>query len=225
MRLVFYSGGQNPSNEKIHKVLAKLARESKKSRRLSLTYIPVWAESSEAFFRRFVKRYRAVGFREFHCLPVDVPVSRKSLKRALQADAIYLAGGNTFYFLKHLRKSGVLTKLKKFAKKGGVVAGLSAGAIIMTPSIGLAAYPIFDADNNEVRLRRKHWKALGLVNFEFFPHFVSSRRYIQAMINYSRRRKRRVYACQDGGGISIRGKEVSFFGKVKCFEKGKLLSY
>ena len=108
MKLVFYSGGQNRSNRKIHKALGELARGTRKGKNLSLTYIPVWSEGSEIFFKRLVRRYAAVGFSEFKLLPADVPVSEKLVKNAFRSDVIYLAGGNTFYFLAHLRKRGLL---------------------------------------------------------------------------------------------------------------------
>ena len=100
------------------------------------------------------------------------------------------------------------------------MAGLSAGAIIMTPSIYLASYPPFDADNNDIKLKRKYWKSLGLVDFQFFPHFEETPRLNKAMSSYSRRCKGRIYVCRDGGGIIVKGKEIQFFGKVKYFENG-----
>jgi dipeptidase E len=224
MKLVFYSGGQNPSNFKIHKALGNLARDAKKKGDLSFTYIPVCAESSSIFFKRIIKRYRRVGFSQFTSLPVDVAVSRALLIKAFEADVIYLAGGNTFYFLKHLKKNGMLAYLKKFSKNGGIIAGLSAGAILMTTDIELASYPPFDADENEVRLKRKDWDSLGLVKFRFFPHFEETSRLNKAFIDYSKQSKYRTYVCQDGGGILVNGKQLQFFGKVKYFENGQKFS-
>lgn len=222
MKLVFYSGGQNSSNRLIHKALGQLARKGKGKGSLSLTYIPVWSESSKVFFNRMVKRYRRVGFTRFVNLPVDQGrPSKELLKLAFKSDVVYLAGGNTFYSLKYLKESGVSSLFKRYAHRGGVIAGLSAGAIIMTPTIGLAAYPPFDADTNDVKLKRKFWKALGLVPFEFFPHFEETPRLNKAMASYSRRTGRPLYACKDGGGIVVDGKNLQFFGKVILFKNGQ----
>lgn len=59
---------------------------------------------------------------------------------------VYLSGGNTFHYPLHLRRSGLIHALRDFADRGGVLAGLSAGAILATPHIGLAAHPDFDRD-------------------------------------------------------------------------------
>ena len=108
------------------------------------------------------------------------------IRRAFRSDAIYLAGGNTFYFLHHLKRSGVFERLKRYAREGGAIGGLSAGAIIQTPSIGLAGYPPWDRDANSVRL--KDLRGLGLVDFEFFPHYERGNpRLDRALSQYSRK--------------------------------------
>lgn len=183
-----------------------------------MTYVPFCHEGSQVFFNRFVRRYRGFGASEFHCLPVDVKISERESHRALKSDIIYLAGGNTFYFLKHLRKSGLIKKLQTFSKRGGVLTGLSAGALIMTPHIGLAGYPSFDSDENEVNLT--NLKALNLVPFEYFPHYENTKRFRTAMCAYSKKTPHPVYACEDGGGIIIDGEEKTFFGHVYVFHQG-----
>jgi dipeptidase E len=62
----------------------------------------------------------------------------------------------------------MLPLLKKFIQDGGILTGLSAGAIMMTETIEMAGYPPFDCDENEDNL--KNLKSLNLVDFYFFPH-------------------------------------------------------
>ena len=45
-------------------------------------------------------------------------------------DAIHLTGGNTFQFSYWLRERGLDAELKRYAKAGGVLIGVSAGAIL-----------------------------------------------------------------------------------------------
>ncbi len=218
MKLVFYSGGQEPSNQLIHTEMSYLVgRKSQKT----FTYVPYLSDGAMHFFRRATKRYRPFGFTNFYCLPVDngKELSPKERGQALASDVIYLAGGNTFYFLKYLRKSGLLQLLPEFVKAGGVLAGLSAGGIIMTKNINLAAYPTFDADDNEVNLF--NWSALNLVDFEFFPHYEITNRYFRAMKSYTKEHQCNVFACCDGGGVIVNGEEVKFVGEVHLFHNGK----
>src|SRR5262249_36495004 len=150
---------------------------------------------------------------------VDCAVSSSELRRALSSDIIYLAGGNTFYFLKHLRKAGLIGPLREFAARGGVLAGLSAGALIMSPNIGLAGYPHFDSDENEVGL--SNLSALDLVGLEFFPHYEDSPRLARALAAYSHRVPHPVYACRDGGGIVVDGEKFEVLGRADVFYRGE----
>ena len=45
--------------------------------------------------------------------------------------AVFIGGGNSFSLLNDLRKSGFDMLLKKFYMRGGVIAGSSAGAVIL----------------------------------------------------------------------------------------------
>ena len=136
----------------------------------------------------------------------------------MRSDAIHLAGGNTFYFLNSLRKAKLLPKLKAFAQKGGLLTGLSAGAIMMTENIEMAGYPEFDRDENIVNI--KNLAALNLVDFLFFPHFRKSTRYDVVFNKYTRSSDKIIYACPDGAGIVVRDNEIRFVGKCYAFSRG-----
>jgi dipeptidase E len=192
-----------------------------------MTYVPSAAEGARPFFRRFERRYRAFGGTDFRCVPVDLPAlatdaraRRQAAREILDSDVVYLAGGNTFYFLFHLRRSGLLAVLRRFARRGGVVAGLSAGAHLLTPHIALAGHPPFDRDENDVGLPRRHFGAIGIVSFEFFPHYRHSTRYRAALAAYSRHSGRALYACRDGSGVVVEGDRFTAHGDVWLFERG-----
>jgi dipeptidase E len=223
MKLVLYSGGQQRSNSLLHRALVKLAREGKpRSHVLTLTYIPYCSDSSETFFKRAMRRYRAYGVERFFCLHVDENPTREEIHTALQSDIIYLSGGNTFYFLKHLRESGMLAKLPEFVKKGGVMAGLSAGGLIMSPTVKLAADEGLGPDENDVKL--KNFKGLGFYPFEFSPHFSATKKQVEAHLAYSKTTKNPVYALSDGSGMVIKDKKVQVMGQASLFFDGKLVT-
>lgn len=219
MKLVFYSGGQTDLNARMHEHLFRLTK--RKFGTGTLSYIPFCSDGAHEYFWQAEKRYKRYGFQNVRCFPIDRPLKATDRKELLKSDAIYLAGGNTFYFLHHLRKSRLLTELRDFAKKGGVLSGLSAGAIMMTPNIQLASYPDFDKDDNDVGI--KDLRSLNLVKFEFFPHFTNSKRFSDALRAYSIFSKYPVYAVPDGQGIVVEGNHRTFYGKTKVFYKGQEL--
>jgi dipeptidase E len=230
--IVLYSGGQERRNALIHESLLALAlrRPGKSASKLQIrmTYLAFTAEGAAAYYRRFERRYKAFGATEFACLAADDPAyaragaaRRHAIATLLSSDVVYLSGGNTFHFLKHLRRSQLFPALQTFADRGGVLAGLSAGAILTTPHIGLAAYPPFDQDENDVALPASRWGALDLVDFEFFPHYRVSPRYRNALIDYSRRARGPVYACRDGSGIVVERDRLTAHGEVWLFDRGQ----
>ena len=219
MRAVFYSGGQTPKNHQIHEALVALFPRKK---RLSMTYIPVWKDGSKVFFARARRRYERFGVTNFRCLPIDAPFSAREMEHALKSDMVYLAGGNTYYYLYHLKKAGLLGKLRKYSRNGGVLAGLSAGGLIMTPHLGLASYPKFERDENLTPLKDFE-PALNLVKFEFFPHYHNSKKLVDSLKKYSKSSQYPLLAVPDGGGIILDNEKTTYFGEVSMFHKGKLL--
>ena len=217
MNLVLYSGGFERENLLLDAQTIKLTGKENPS----ITYIPSCSYDSEVDFNEFIKHYRVLGLSRFIHFPIDVDYDETIKKEAFTSDIIHLSGGNTYYFLKHLRKKGMLKELKRFVKRGGVLTGLSAGAIIMTPTIDTAGFPYFDKDENEENL--KNLKGMNLVDFEFFPHYKNSKRYDSELLEHSKKMDRPIYACPDGSGIVIKKESVKFQGKCFCFFKGKKL--
>ena len=71
---------------------------------------------------------------------LDVSSAPKDLiRRTLQrCDLIYVSGGNTFYLLQELEKSGAKTIIREQVDEGKPYIGESAGSIIMAPNISYA---------------------------------------------------------------------------------------
>jgi len=218
MKLVFYSGGDDRDNLILdHGFIDLIGKKNP-----TISFVPSSSYMADQEFKVFVRHYSKFRITRFIHFPVDVPFDRILLQEVLKSDAIHLAGGNTFYFLNHLRKAKLLPQLKAFVAKGGVLTGLSAGAIIMTEDIGLAAYPEFDRDENFNNLT--NFSSLNLVDFSFFPHFKNSARYDAAMKKYTKLHDKIIYACPDGAGIIVNGDETRFVGKAFGFVKGQKFS-
>lgn len=214
MKLVFYSGGLEKENRLLDKDFVQLIGKKNPV----VTFIPSSSYLSEQEFKAFVKHYSKFKISRFIHFPIDVPFDKILFQEVMRSDAIHMAGGNTFYFLNCLRKAKLLKDLRAFAKRGGVLTGLSAGAIMMTENIEMASYPEFDRDENVVNI--SNLSALNLVDFYFFPHFKNSKRYDTAFKKYTRLHEKTIYACPDGSGIVLDGEELRFVGKCFVFANG-----
>lgn len=218
MKLVLYSGGDEKENKGLDQAFLELLGKKNPV----VTFIPSSSYLSEQEFKEFVKHYSKFKISRFIHFPVDLPFDKIMFQEVMRSDAIHLAGGNTFYFLNSLRKTKLLPELRKFVARGGVLTGLSAGAILMTENIDMAGYPEFDRDENIVGL--KNLACLNLLDFAFFPHFKNSKRYDVAFKRYSKLKKKVIYACPDGAGIVVNGDELRFIGKTFAFSEGHKFS-
>lgn len=219
MKLVLYSGGNAEANFELNDIAVKLT--GKLSPKLG--FIPSASYDAEVDFKYFVEEFSPFGVAKFQYLCADTPFSKTALNEFFKSDLIFLGGGNTFYFLKHLKSSGLFDELKLFAKNGGVLCGLSAGAIIMTPHVHTATFPHFDRDENPFDM--KNLTAMRLVEFEFFPHYKNSKRYEEELNFHSKKIKHPLFASSDGGGIVIENHSVRFVGKTYQFFQGKKMAY
>lgn len=218
MNLVLYSGGDEKENKNLDRAFVELLGKKNPV----VTFIPSSSYLSEQEFKNFVRHYSKFKIARFIHFPVDVPFDKILFQEVMRSDAIHMGGGNTFYFLNSLRKAKLIPQLKAFASGGGLLTGLSAGAILMTENIEMAGYPEFDRDENIVNLT--NLSALNLVDFLFFPHFRNSARYDAVFKKYTKTSPKIIYACPDGAGIVIRQDEIRFIGKCFAFSNGHKFS-
>lgn len=121
-------------------------------------FTPIWQEFTKSCGAKFV-------FIDNSKRGEEAITEREKL---LSANIVMITGGNTFKLLNHLRLSGLDKAIIELWQKGGVVlAGFSAGAIVLTPSIRTAKTG--EGDVNELGLT--DLTGLGIVDFEVFVHY------------------------------------------------------
>lgn len=218
MSLILYGGGHYQDNFELNKrLLASACKRTPK-----ITYIPASSDFGLEDFREFVEAIESVRSCKFVYFPIDYEVTSELKHRALQSDIIFLSGGNTYGFLHSIKKQGLEDDLFLAHRQGKTLAGVSAGAILLTPNIRTASYPAFDRDENYVGLRST--KALSLVSFEFFPHYMNSTRYKKELCLQSQKTKRPIIASTDTSGIVVHSSGVEYIGCHYLFSNGKQVS-
>jgi len=137
-------------------------------------FIPTASGDSEPYVETFHKVYgKKLGCRTSALELFRSRPSRAEMRRMVFAsDLIYVGGGNTYRMMKLWRRIGLDRVLRTTAKRGIVLAGLSAGAICW-----------FRHGHSDSRRRpgQKRWKAirvsgLGLVAALFCPHYHAEHR-------------------------------------------------
>jgi len=87
------------------------------------------------------------------------------------ADVIYFTGGNSFFLIDQLRKTGTDELLKKELAKGKLMIGESAGAIICAPSIQY----IEQMDEKPEDYSQEDDAGLDLIDFYVLPHYLTEK--------------------------------------------------
>ena len=87
-----------------------------------------------------------------------------------ETDIIYFTGGNSFFLIDQLHKTGVDKLLKKELKKGKLMIGESAGSVICAPSISY----IEIMDKKPEDYSQIDDNGLNLIDFYVLPHYLTS---------------------------------------------------
>jgi len=146
-----------------------VARLEKPASELKLAFIPTAGDpygDDKPWMDEDRKSLTDAGFKV-----QDVDLKNKSeetfRKELKDFDIIFVAGGNTFYLLDWVKKSGFDKVTKELVQNGIIYIGSSAGSYIACPTVEAASWK--HADKNIVRL--KDWTALNLVNFILVAHY------------------------------------------------------
>ena len=90
-------------------------------------------------------------------------------QKLTENDVIYIGGGNTFFLLQELRRSGADKILIREVNSGKPYIGESAGAVIACPDIGYCS----GMDDPDKAPELNDYTGLGLVDFYIVPHLGS----------------------------------------------------
>lgn len=133
----------------------------------TVSFIPVASkvEKMDFFVAGAMKAFRKLGM-EVDELDIST-LGRDELSRRLAVnDYIYVSGGNTFYLLQELIKSGADMLIKDAIAKGTVYIGESAGSVILAKNIEYVKLMDDPAKAPDL----VSFESLGLVDFYPVPH-------------------------------------------------------
>ena len=133
----------------------------------TVTYIPTAAiaEEIEGMADEESEMLGKLGLK-VDILEVSSATSEQIRNSFTKNDMIFVGGGNTFFLLQELKRSGADQILIQEVNKGKLYIGESAGAVAAAPDIGYSA----EMDSPEKASDLKDYTGLGLVDFYVVPH-------------------------------------------------------
>lgn len=200
MKLLLTSAGV--TKRSIADALASLT--GKKPSETRVGYVPIAANVEEGnkdwYINQFLNFWR-FGFSWIDVVdPTANGVDWKT--RLADVDVLFLSGGNTFHLLDQMRKTGFDQWLSENIDTK-VYVGVSAGTIVATPTIDVAAMPPGDPNLPGIT----DFTALGLVDFEVEPHCDKDR--FAAVEEYAKGRDNHVYAIDDQTAIVVNDSTIT----------------
>lgn len=175
-------------------------------------YIPSESDLKRRYFKKVQDHYNELGITTISYFDLGEEFDKSEIPKLLDCDAIHLSGGDPVRFMQLINSRGFGEQLKKFIRGDGIIVGVSAGAMILSRSLGLLQYC------DDAGTIAKVPPALRCFEFEFFPHFKKDAKTTKILGHYATSKKTLIYACDDDAGVFIHDSDVTTLGDVSIFE-------
>jgi dipeptidase E len=185
----------------------KFIVESLNFQEASAAFIASQPDTERYYFSQVQEVYKSFGVDLNTYIDFESEFNEALMNVVLNKPIVHLSGGNTFRFLHSLRSRGLSDMLIEYAHAGGVFIGVSAGAMLLTPTIESA---ILCGDANLVGL--SDFTSLGLVNFMFSPHATKQEAQLEVAKVLVDLKNIEMYLCNDDESIVILNNQVQIFG-------------
>ncbi|MBP2623398.1 peptidase [Streptococcus oricebi] len=135
-----------------------------------VTFIPTASKVEKVTF--FVKAGKK-ALKKLGLIVDELDISTASTQeiadKLIKNDIIYMTGGNTFFLLQELKRTGADKLIKEEVLAGKLYLGESAGAVVTAPDI--AYLQAMDSPKKAPDL--ENFQGLALVDFSVVPHYKS----------------------------------------------------
>ncbi len=198
-KLILHS---DQSQEKTGALDAKLLLSLTGKRMPRLGYIPSTPDPRRKYFAEKARYYEKIGFPGLRYFDPEEDDSSEVVRDFFAHDVIHLSGGAVCPFMERLRATGCDRRLHDFANRGGVILGVSAGAMLLGRTFASAS--LFGEKGN--------FEGLGFFDFEIVPHVSEHFPRLDRLRSFATKNQKTVYALNDGDVVVVSGTKVKTYG-------------
>ncbi len=168
-------------------------------------FIGLASSHSDSYYDTMKKIYKDLG-----CTPVYLKKSNlvnnpDIVKQKIQdADIIYICGGDTVKLLDHVKEYNLEELLLEAYNKGTVIAGMSAGAILLSNK-GFSDSLIARGESENYEFI----KGLNFININFCPHYNTDPKKKKDLEEYLSKNNEEVYSLENNTALKIIDGEIS----------------
>ncbi|MFA6601921.1 MAG: Type 1 glutamine amidotransferase-like domain-containing protein [Candidatus Paceibacterota bacterium] len=215
MKLLLTSGGL--TNQAIAEALFDLV--GKRPEETSLVFIPT-ASSIETEDKKWLiddlMNIKKQNFKKITITDISAVPEKIWRPQLEEADVIFFGGGNSYYLMDWINKSGLVAILPELLKTR-VYVGLSAGSMVTAPNLNVRlSKTLYGAE-----AEKETMAGLGYVNFLFLPHLNSPDfpiRVESTMKSALKEAKQKTYVLDDESALKITDGKMEVVGGGKWLE-------
>lgn len=124
-------------------------------------------------------------------------------------DIIWVAGGECGYLMYWIRRCQIDKHIQSLLSDKTVYVGSSAGSMITAPTLQITEW-----FGNDIEPGASVIPGLGLVDFDFYPHFEDDQMdYIK-----THNRSKKLYVLKDGEALIVEDNKITVFGEERIVE-------
>ncbi|MBM7619350.1 dipeptidase E [Bacillus tianshenii] len=213
-KLFFYSDqvSEYPGNQRMDKMLF----DGFDPNNIKIGYIPSTDDKERNYFQTKVNYYRQYGITDIRFFDLYEDFDSWQEEDLLSCEIIHLSAGNPIEFRAAIKKRRMENVLWQYFNQGGIIVGVSGGAVQLGKSANL--FQLFIGGSSDGDLG-----TLDFVDFEFLPHFNRwNDDFKQSVLSYSESNGITVYAGNDGDGLIVHeGGKVEMIGDIVVIENKK----
>ncbi len=201
MKLLLTSSGL--TNRSISNALFELV--GKKPEDTSLVFIPTASnveKGDKGWLIDDLTNLKKQNFKSIDIADISVIDKKLWLPKIEEADILFFEGGNPYYLMEWINRSG-LAEMMLDLLKDKVYVGLSAGSMILGKEIGLGLSQVLYEEDLD---RPEELSGLGYFDFYFLPHLNSPHFSKMTEDNIKEETKdviKKIYAMDDNSALKI----------------------
>ncbi|MCL1066689.1 Type 1 glutamine amidotransferase-like domain-containing protein [Shewanella olleyana] len=176
-------------------------------------YIASEPDPQRQYFEPIKQMYQALGFEQVEYMELEQGFDANSNRLLKQSGMVHLSGGDTYRFLYWLKQRGIDKTLRCLADEGKPIVGVSAGAMIMTPSIDSA---VLCGDQNQVGLADT--VGLNLVSFLVVPHVSFPLKNEAKLKMFQQQSQYELLLLSDADAVTVLGNKQRIFGSPQLLK-------
>lgn len=200
---IFLIGGGEISQRETIKIDKEIIKQGG-GKNASVLFFPTAAGESDGYINDFSEYYSSLDCKKIESIKLSYESLKEAEEKISRASIIYLGGGNTELLINVFRRKKIIPVLKKFLDKGGVLAGMSAGAVVLGKISILS----------EIGQVLKFGKGFGfLPDFIFLPHYQEKYK-DEVFLIKKRFSQKTVFLLPEKTAVYIKGKSKKYFGRV-----------